>query len=339
MANKATYLRVGLMLIGGTALVVALVLYLGKDRVRDGISYESYFRESVQGLEIGAPVKFRGVTLGQVSEIGLATALYLRGQPVNPASRDARLVVVRWKVDPRRMGGNIDTETAIQRGLRARLASQGITGLAYVELDFVPDPARAPPDKVSWTPESLYIPSVPSTIAQVQDAATALAAKLNDVDIVRIANTIQTVLDDLHAQLSGGDLKSTLADVAGLARTVRQGVEQADLPGLVTELKAAAIAARATLDSKDRTSLAGASTQAAERLAAATAKLPALITALEATVRRANAGTADVQAELVPVLRDARAAAANLRETTETLRRYPSSVLLGAPPPTEGSRR
>ncbi len=116
-------------------------------------------------------------------------------------------------------------------------------------------------------------------------------------------------------------------------------MEQADLPGLAAELKATAAAARGTLDSKDSRSLAAASTLAAERLAAATAKLPALITALEATVRRANAGTTDIQADLVPVLRDARAAAANLRETTETLRRYPSSVLLGAPPPADGARR
>ena len=61
--------------------------------------------------------------------------------------------------------------------------------------------------------------------------------------------------------------------------------------------------------------------------------LPALIASLDATLKRANNGTSDVQAELIPVLRDAKAAAANLRETTETLRRYPASMLLGAPPP------
>jgi ABC-type transporter Mla subunit MlaD len=338
MATKATYLRVGLMLIGGTALALALILFLGKDRVRGGIGYESYFRESVQGLEIGAPVKFRGVTLGQVSEIGLATALYLRDQEIDPGMREARLVVVRWKIDPRRIGSNVDNETAIQRGLRARLASQGITGLAYVELDFA-DPARNPPEKVSWTPEYTYIPSVPSTISQVQDAATALAARLNEIDLVRIANTVQTVLDDLHGQLTSGDIKTALSGLAGLATALRESVAQADLPGLAAEIRATAAAARGTFDSTDSRSLAAASTQAAERLAAATAKLPPLITALEATVRRANAGAADVQADLVPVLRDARAAAANLRETTETLRRYPSSVLLGAPPPANGGRR
>lgn len=338
MATKATYLRVGLLLIGGTIAAVALVLFLGKDRVRDGIGYETYFRESVQGLEVGAPVKFRGVTLGQVTEIGLATALYLRGQAIDTSRTESRLVVVRWKIDERRIGGSVENDTAVERGLRARLASQGITGLAYVELDFV-DPVRFPVASVTWTPEYRYLPSMPSTITQVQDAATILVGKLQTIDFPRVATSVQTVLDDLHAQLSSGELKSILAETAGLAKALHVAVEQADLPGLATELRAAAAAARGTLDSKDSRSLAAASTQAAERLAAATAKLPALITALEATVRRANAGTADIQSDLIPVLRDARAAAANLRETSETLRRYPSSVLLGAPPPSDGARR
>ena len=65
----------------------------------------------------------------------------------------------------------------------------------------------------------------------------------------------------------------------------------------------------------------------------AVTRMPALITALEAAVRRLNHGTADAQAELLPALRDARAAAASLRDTSETLRRNPSSILLGAPPP------
>jgi hypothetical protein len=52
-------------------------------------------------------------------------------------------------------------------------------------------------------------------------------------------------------------------------------------------------------------------------------------------VKRANHGTADLQAQLTPILRDVRAVAANLRDTTDTLRRYPAGSLLGGPPPRE----
>ncbi len=332
MSNRAASLRVGLLLLAGIAAAVGLVMFLGRDRVSDGVRYETYFRESVQGLDVGAPVKFRGVTLGQVTEIGLVTAAYMSDQAVETRRPEARMVVVRWLIDPKRMGRVPDQATAIDLGLRARLGSQGITGLAYIELDFV-DPVKFPAETVPWTPKEIYLPSMPSTLTQVLVAAQALAVKVQGIDIGRIATTIQAVLDDIHGELATGSTRAALADLAALAKTLRSNAEEADLPGLSGELRGLTAALRATLDSKETRGLITASTQAAERLAAATAKLPALITSLETTVKRANAGAADAQADLVPILRDARAAASSLRETAETLRRYPASMLLGAPPP------
>lgn len=332
MSNRAASLRVGLLLIVGVAAAVGLVLFLGRDRVREGVRYETYFRESVQGLDVGAPVKFRGVTLGQVIEIGLVTAAYMADRSLDASRPEARLVVVRWLIDPTRMGRVPDQATAVDLGLRARLGSQGITGLAYIELDFV-DPVKFPAEKVPWTPREIYLPSMPSTLTQVQDAATALAVKLQGINIERMATTLQAILDDLHGELGSGNTRTAMADLAGLAKTLRGGAEAADLPGLAADLRGLTTALRGTLDGKETRALITASAQAAERLAAATAKLPALIGALEATTRRANSGASDIQADLVPILRDARAAAASLRETSETLRRYPASMLLGAPPP------
>lgn len=333
MTSRAAGLRVGLLLIVGAVAAVGLVLFLGRDRVREGMRYETYFRETVQGLDVGAPVKFRGVTLGQVTEISLVTAAYMADQAVDARKPEARMVVVRWLVDPKRMGRVPDQDTAVGLGLRARLASQGITGLAYIELDFV-DPAKFPADRVPWTPQDTYLPSMPSTLTQVQDAAQALALKLEKVDIARMVTVVQAIMEDLHAELrSGGDARSAMTDLAGLVKALRANVEQADLAALATELRALTVAMRATVESKETKGLIAASTQAAERLSAATAKLPPLIAALEATTRRTGNSVGDVQAELVPVLRDARSAAANLRETTELLRRYPAQMLLGGPPP------
>ena len=67
-------------------------------------------------------------------------------------------------------------------GLRTKLASQGITGITYLELDFV-DPKLYKAMVVPWQPRDLYIPSMPSTISQVQSAAQALYAKVQNVDL------------------------------------------------------------------------------------------------------------------------------------------------------------
>jgi ABC-type transporter Mla subunit MlaD len=326
-----THLRVGLLLLTGLGLAVAMVLFLGQNRIADGLRYETYIRETVQGLDVGSPVKFRGVQLGQVGEIVLASAAY---PAVAHAPQDlvSRLVVVRFVVDPKKFGRAPDTAQAVAAGLRVRLASQGITGLAYLELDFV-EAERFPPQPVSWSPQTAVIPSMPSTISQFQDAAQALAAKLQDVDIARLAATTQALIDTAQSQLAGGELRQTFAEAALLLKTLRGDAEASDVPNLISEIRAAVAAIRTLAGGPQSQQLLAASAKTAERLGDAVTRMPALITALEAAVRRLNHGTADAQAELLPALRDARAAAASLRDTSETLRRNPSSILLGAPPP------
>lgn len=328
-----TYLRVGLLLVTGIALAVALVMFLGQNRIADGLRYETYIRETVQGLDVGSPVKFRGVQLGQVNEIVLASAAY---PATAPTAQDivSRLVVVRFVVDQKKFGRAPDTEQAVAAGLRVRLASQGITGLAYLELDFV-EAERFPPQPVSWRPQTAVIPSMPSTISQFQDAAQELAAKLQDVDIARLAATAQGLIDTAQSQLGGGELRQTFAEAALLLRTLRGDAEASDVPNLISEIREAVAAIRTLAGGPQSQQLLAASAKTAERLGDAVTRMPALITALEAAVRRLNNGTADAQAELLPALRDARAAAASLRDTSETLRRNPSSILLGAPPPRE----
>lgn len=326
-----THLRVGLMLLASLGLAVALVLFLSRNRVSDGLRFETYFSETVQGMDVGSPVRFRGVRLGQVTEMMLASAAY----PESAGSvqdRHNRLVVVRFVVDPKALGRIPETGAAVRAGLRARLAAQGITGLVYIELDFVADVERARPMEVTWQPALPVIPSAPSTISQVKDAAEEIAAKLRDVDLVRLANSLQGLLDDARSQIGGGELRETLSEAALLLKTLRGGAESADIPGLVNELRETVTALRNLAGGQQSKDLIAATTKSAERLSEAVTRLPALISSLETAVRRVNNGTADAQAELLPALRDARAAAASLRDTTETLRRNPGSVL-SAPPP------
>ena len=157
----------------------------------------------MQGLEVGAAVKYRGVTIGRVTEIGLTSAEYGGGQPIQLERNTYRLVFVRYAVDTKKIGQMPDTSEAVSLGLRIRLASQGITGLSYLELDFV-DPARYPAQDVPWQPLATYIPSMPSTFAQVQDAAQQVLAKLSRVDIDTLATQVTGLLTDLRDGLREG---------------------------------------------------------------------------------------------------------------------------------------
>jgi len=332
MGDRAAFLRVGLLLVVGAAAVVGLVLFLGGRQIRGGVQYETYFQESVEGLEVGSPVKYRGVTVGQVTEIGLVSTAYtnLGNTEFRPAAFD--LVYVRFVIDPARAGRVLDTSSSVGVGLRIRIASQGITGLSYLELDVV-DPVRFPSMDVPWQPLNNYISSMPSTISQVQTAAQEFLGRLQGLDVEGLATRISTVLDDVHMQLTKGDAQAALAAATQLLHGLQDNVQAANLPGLANDLRAAAVAVRGAADGPATKELLANTNRAADKLADAAARLPPLIATLEQTTRRANSGVTDVTADLGPVLRDARAAAANLRETSEELRRYPASVLFGGPPP------
>ena len=331
MGNRALYLRVGLLLIIGAGLLFGFVLFLSGGRFAKGQVFESYFRESVQGLVVGAAVKFRGVPVGDVTELALASAEYNDGPPDDSEATAYHQVVVRYRIDVSKLGRHPDIEAAVAAGLRARLATQGLTGLAYVELDFARN--AAPPPALPWKPRYPIIPSVPSTLSQVSDAAQHLAARLDNLDIEGLVNSFSALGEDLRAQLRAADIPATVAASRDLLATLRETVQKADLPGLAADLRQTADSARALLQSPQlRRTLANAETATAQ-LAAASRELAPLLSEARGTVRRANDTTADLTADLATILRDAEAAVANLRDATETLRRDPGQVLFGAPPP------
>lgn len=339
MEGRGAFLRVGLLIVGGVALLVGLIWFLGGTKINKGTLYESYFRESVQGLEIGAPVKYRGVTVGRVSEIGLVTAAYNTGTPAQLDRQIYRMVLVRFLVDRAKFGRLPETAPAVEMGLRTRLASAGLTGTTYIELDFV-NPRRYPAEAVPWKPTAEYIPSMPSTLTQVQDAAQQLLSRLDQIDLVRLADGLTRVLDDLHGEMTTGDVHGVLTRMTSLLQTTEDSVKAADLAAVSADLRKTSGSIRDLAQSRDVQRILANAAQATDRLVATTAQLPALIASLQATSRRADNGTADLQQGLGPLLRDMQATAANLRDLTETLRRNPAQVLVGQPPPrqSEGVR-
>ncbi len=333
--SRSLYARVGALILFGFALAVGFVLFLTSGRLRDGaVTFETYLSESVTGLEVGAPVRYRGVRIGQVTEVGLVNAAYPPGSRTE-ALTAFQLVLVRFAVDPQR--SNMDSENggerAVRNGLRARLSSQGITGVSYIELDFV-NPDRFPALQVPWTPRYPIIPSVPSTVAQVQNVAEQLMMRIQQAPLEDILTNISSLTAALSQQTGqNGDLARTFREAADTLTTLRQSVSEADIAGTMRQLRSTADNLNTLTGSEDvRRSLANIAA-ATNELKASMARLPGTIASLETTMRSARTMTQDTNADLAPILRDLRAVASNLRDTTELLRRAPGAAILGAPPP------
>jgi paraquat-inducible protein B len=335
-AGRRLYLRVGILVVVGLALAVGFVLFLTSGALRGQQTvFETYIRESVAGLDVGAPVRFRGVPVGRVTELGLVSVVYgaaARG----PDDTTARLVLLRFAVDPERYG-RTSVETAVAAGLRVRIASAGVTGLAYLEIDFT-DPERAPPIDVPWTPTFPVIPSVPSTITQVTSAAERLMAQLSGLDIEALIVAATGMMNDVRGQLRDqGDLAVALREASATIVALREAV--GEIRGAARTVGAAGEAAQALLVSEEVAGAVGNIGQAAADLRAAIARLPAVLQSLELALRTVRGTTSDAQADLGPLLRDLRATVSSLRDTAEALRRSPSQSLFGAPPPPPRERR
>ncbi|WP_144299679.1 MlaD family protein [Elioraea rosea] len=335
MESKTIYFRVGVVILSGLAMLAALIVWVGSDAFRSaGRPFETYFAESVQGLEVGSPVRFRGVPIGRVTQISMAAAEY--GQDVsqisvlsNPAYR---FVVVRFEVFTDRIAAReiAEVRQMVQGGLRMRMASQGITGVLYLEADFV-DPIRFAALPVPWESRYPYIPAVPSTLAQFQSAAERVMARLEAADLPKLVEQANTLVEALATSVTSGDAYRMLVEAGDLLAQLRTSAStlSPEANGVLADLRTTLESLRTILESREmRATTSG--------LAATTQRLPQTAAAIEQAARRLDGTVTDADRDLAPLLRDLRATAENLRTITENMRQFPSQFLFGAPPPRNG---
>src|SRR5207249_10565277 len=103
MSLRANYFKLGLFVIGSIVAGVIVLVIIGSGRwFQPKLTVETYFNESVQGLDIGSKLKYRGVAIGDVTRIGF---LYNRYQLDRPLAQRSRYVLVEAQVEPKVLGG------------------------------------------------------------------------------------------------------------------------------------------------------------------------------------------------------------------------------------------
>ena len=123
--NSAQYYRLGIFVLIGAAALVALVLIFGARNLFDKtMTVETYIKESVQGLDVGAPVRFRGVRIGQVKMINLSGQIY---EDDIPFAQRKQYVVVRMEISRTTSMDTADEfiNKLVTDGLRAQIRGQG----------------------------------------------------------------------------------------------------------------------------------------------------------------------------------------------------------------------
>ncbi|MEN0036450.1 MAG: MlaD family protein [Cellvibrio sp.] len=206
MSNKKNpSFVIGAFIVGATILSFALLIFFsGGNMFTDKERIIMYFDGSVQGLVVGAPIKLKGVVVGEITDIRLH---FQNEEPVILTMVSAELVMKRIH----KKGTAITEEffeESIKNGLRAQLNYQSfLTGLLYVELDFSPN-----------TPLKLY--------------------KLQD-DYIELP-TVSTPFEEITKTIQELNLKGVVKNIDGLILQARNIVDSGQIQATLTSVSTAA---------------------------------------------------------------------------------------------------
>jgi ABC-type transporter Mla subunit MlaD len=225
MSTATNHFKLGLFTLCGLAILIAGILAFGARSYFEPTSlFETYVAGDVTGLAVGSAVELRGVNVGKVTRISFSWSEY---QETTPS-----YVVVEFEMRddvtplPPSEARSELLESAVKRGLRARLKSQGVTGTSFLSLEYL-NPDENPPSQVPWTPKHTYIPAAPG---QLGELLVSIEKTLRNAEQLNFSNINQLVQ---------GDLKS--------AGQVLDKVNQVDFGSLGTNANSLVTESRATI--------------------------------------------------------------------------------------------
>jgi phospholipid/cholesterol/gamma-HCH transport system substrate-binding protein len=203
MATLKTKFSVGLFLICGIAILILGIIWLGMSNyLEKGSLYVAYFDESVQGLDVDSPVKYRGVHIGRVHSIGVAP--------------DERLIEVVVKIE-----SDLKPEGNAKE-LIAKLKSVGITGLMFIELEHEPSEGQVQEPTFAFTPEYPVIPTRPSEISKFFQGIDDVFNMFRSIDTLTISNQVIAILQKINRTFD----EAQFAQLAGELRTTVKNLQR-----------------------------------------------------------------------------------------------------------------
>ncbi len=191
MTAPANRWKLGLFVLAGFSLTIAGFTWLGVHELkRASHTAWAYFDEALTGLDEGSPVRFRGVRIGVVERI-------------DPAKEDRRHLVVQMSLYDDKLSNlglaldQTDRGEPLTTNLRAQVVMSWVTGTAFVQVDFFPDPVKGPQQlPFECAPNTLR--TVPSTAKSLEDAGREVLGELPGM--ARSGNDLlQQLRSDLQA--------------------------------------------------------------------------------------------------------------------------------------------
>ncbi len=320
MVADKSYARLGFFLLIALVVVLATALFfIQRLRSRPLLAVVTFTTENVSGLDVASPVRFRGVTVGSVSDMGL-----------DPRGSVIEIDFVLFLDRIRTLGGNVKriqqlAELGLWDKFRAQVIGNPITGQSYLLLDMPKDPP--PPMALGFAPDRPYVPMMPSPLTRVQD-------RLPEV-IDRAETTLQT-FDRIVARIP-----DSLDRSDRFFTNVERMLRESDLPAMSTDSRkffstTSAQMGQLSADLEKVIGTGGTLDQLVEEARAVikAADLPATAQATRTASHETSLAADDLRRSL-PAIRES---LQQLRELAKLLEEQPESVVYGPRPPKGKSR-
>ena len=224
MSRKANPRLIGFFVLGAMALLIVALAILGSGRLfTQKAAFVMFFEDDVAGLQIGAPVTFRGVRIGSVTDVRIRydTDDQKFTIPVF-VQLDLQQVVISGR------NGWEELDRMIERGLRGQLKMQSlVTGQVAVDLDFDP---RSPVRLVGGVDSYPEIPTKRSSISEIRATLGDLIAEIRKLPLDQLVERVT---------VSSENLASLLVHVDALVVDVNQHINSSfeQVPDLVKETR------------------------------------------------------------------------------------------------------
>ena len=329
MSTKVSPTLIGAFVIGAVALIVIAILLLGSGRLfRQTRDFVLYFDNSVNGLRVGAPVKFKGVEVGSVKDIRLQLE---KGGEVNKIP-----VIIEIDLEKLTLRGAtpeiaVDREAfhkAVVEGFRGQLAMESlVTGVLYVALDFFPGTPINFVQQENVNNKYPEIPTLPTSLELAKGAVERILNKLEEVDFKRLIDSLTKTSDGV-----GQLVKVNSPTVKSILQSVDQAMPQ--LRGAISDFRTLTATANnnVTNVSADLHQTLTAAHSAIEQIAATMKAAETTIISVRATIDPDS----PTFYELTKSLREVSGAASSIRLLADSLDRNPQAPILGKPETPKG---
>lgn len=309
MGMKPNYFKIGIFVIVAVVLIVAAMIIFGAGLfAKEKIYFETYFDSSVSGLNVGAPVENRGVRMGRVERITFVSTEYELPFGSEVFFKYQHYVMVVASIDAENLPAvtpeerKANLKRLISAGLRVRLASNMLTGQAYLQADYL-DPQRFPTLEVPWEPRNLYVPSAPGELSTLKQSVDRILFRLEKIDTERIGLAVEEVLASLDKQIDDANIGAVAQEMKNLfaeARGTNQHIQKL---------------------------------LASKKVESEMANLPEVVDQLSQTLQRIDKLVSAVAPQIERTLQDVRQISTNLKDLSEDLKRHPSELIFSRPPP------